>query len=237
LDGGTLQHVRRRDRTSHDRAERAAAARRSGGPSILVETELTYRQDERLVDELSFRLHGLGFAVVLEGEAMPTGEFACKWRVAEERGAFLLDARAPAALGDVIRPFDRLPELRVGQTWRVRLLDRSRRSSAAGAWPAPGWTSNRSSSASPGVSGGAPGRGREVFVVAAENGQACAYAAPTRVLRQVVNVPLLGRLVLEDEPFDEHLLRHQRTCSAAAGAVRQGVGREIRDVDAEHVQP
>lgn len=209
-------------------------------PSVMVDTELTYRQDERLVDELSFRLHGLGFAVVLEGEAMPTGEFACKWRIGEQRGAFLLDARAPAALGDVIRPFDRLPELRVGQTWRVRLLDPLSQVLDRGTVATAGLELEP-------IIIRVTGRERithqgqelEAFVVQADNGQACAYAAPDgRVLRQIVNVPLLGRLVLDDEPFDENLLRHQRDLfRRRQGLLDQASGGESRNGDAEHPQP
>jgi hypothetical protein len=169
-------------------------------PRVRIETELTYRANQRNVDELHFKMHGLGFPLSLDGESMQTGEFACQWQIATEHGAFLLDAAGTAVFGDVIRPFDNLPELYVGRTWRLKLLDPV-------AQIAPGLkesgfelepivirvtgTENiqhRSASV-------------EAFVV--EGGGAIAWVARDgRVLRQEVTVPLLGKLVLLDEEYD-----------------------------------
>lgn len=179
-------------------------------PPVRIETSLTYRFDEAWVDEVSFRLLGLGIPVQLQGETMPTGEFACLWQVGSERGRFLLDARAPVALGDVIRPFDRLPNLYVGQSWEIDLLDP--------------------------LSQIVPGMDRvglslepvlmrvtrtetivhqnqqvEVFVVEGGDHGAVAYVADDgRVLRQEVTLPLVGRLVLLDEPYDSEALHAAR---------------------------
>jgi len=170
-------------------------------PRIRVETEITYRANELRVDELEFSMFGLGLPISLRGAAMSTGEFAARWQVASQRGDFILDAGAPAALGDVIRPFDRLPDLHVGQTWHVQLLDPLShilpQLKASGVELEPilirvtGQTT-------------VTHRGQPVEVYVVDGGSALAYVTEDgRVLRQEVEVPLLGRLVLLDEPYDE----------------------------------
>lgn len=170
-------------------------------PPVHIKTELTYRQDDHRVDDLDFRIFGLGLPISLRAEAMPSGEFPGTWQVGPRRGSFVLDSRAPAALGDVIRPFDRLPNLYVGRSWRLDLLDPL-------------------AQILPGLKAGGldlepvlirvsgkeviehQGARIEAFVV--EGAGATAWATSDgRVLRQVVNVPLLGELTLRDEPYDE----------------------------------
>jgi hypothetical protein len=92
-------------------------------PRVRVETSVQYRWGRKRVDELDFRVHGLGVPIVLRCAAMETGDFPCIWQVGTQQGKFMLDSRAPEALGDVIRPFDRLPNLYVGQSWRLDLLN------------------------------------------------------------------------------------------------------------------
>jgi len=170
-------------------------------PRVRIETKLSYAPEESHVEELFFWMHGLGVPVSLKGAAMPSGEFPCKWQVGSQRGAFVLDTRAPAALGDVIRPFHRLPDLYVGRTWRIKLLDPL-------------------SNVLPNLE--AAGLSLEPILVrvtrtemithdeerirafVVEGGGATAWVAPDgRVLRQEVQVPLFGTLVLLEEPYDE----------------------------------
>jgi hypothetical protein len=175
-------------------------------PRARIETSLVYKHKEQRVDELGFRMYGLGFPVEFNGEAMPTGEFAYQWQVGPSRGDGLLPASAPSALGDVIRPFDRLPDLYVGQTWRVKLIDpiaqifpnlkQDRRAFDLDALVIR-------------VTGKETiqhqGQPVETFLVRADDGSATAWVADDgRVLRQSVNVPLLGPLILVDEPYDKN---------------------------------
>jgi len=170
-------------------------------PRVRVETQCLYRQDEGHVDEIEFRMFGVGMTVSLRGEAMSTGEFSCSWQVGERRGSLLLDAGAPQALGDVIRPFDRLPDLRVGQTWQLRLLNPLARMLPQ--------LNQTGIDLEPVIIRVVERRtidhaGQNVDVFVVDGGHAVAYVAQDgRVLRQEVDLPLVGRLVLLDEPFDE----------------------------------
>lgn len=174
-------------------------------PPVRIETRLLYRPQQSWIDDLDFRMYGLGIPVSLAGAAYPTGEFACRWQVGPQRGDFLLESAAPAALGDVIRPFDRLPNLYVGRTWQIKLLDPlaqvlpNVKQTGLGMEP----TVIRVTGEEIVEQGG---KKVEVFVV--EGAGARAYVAHDgTVLRQEVTLPLVGRLMLLDEPYDEGLLR------------------------------
>ncbi len=174
-------------------------------PRVRVETELTYRNQQNYIDELDFRMHGLPVVVHLRGEAMPDGGFPLEWQVGSQRGSAVLDSQAPAALGDVIRPFDRLPDLYVGRTWKLDLLDPLEQlmPQLKQTGLAPEAVLIRVTDRTWIEHGGQP---VEVFLV--EGGGAKAWVARDgRVLRQEVNVPLLGALVLLEEPFDDDTRR------------------------------
>jgi hypothetical protein len=173
-------------------------------PPARIETELGYDQQMRL-DHLAMRLLGLNTSVALKGEFVPPDMFPCTWQAGDMRGQFLLNADATRALGDAIRPFDRLPGLYVGRTWRVKLFNPL-------AEALPGF-------AGAGMSGSAvlvtvAGRetidhhGEPVSCFRVEADRATAWVdASGRVLRQVVELPLLGRLTLIDEPYNEDARR------------------------------
>jgi hypothetical protein len=173
-------------------------------PRVRFETELTYRPEDVRLDEVDFDMYGLGWPISLKGEAMSTGEFAGRWQVGTQRGNFILDTGAPAALGDVIRPFDRLPRLHVGQTWRVELLDPlshilpQLKGSGLELEPLVIRVTGKETIQHAGQS-------VETFVV--NGGAAVAYVTEDgRVLRQEVELPLLGHLVLLDELYTPELL-------------------------------
>jgi hypothetical protein len=170
-------------------------------PAVRVDTEITFRNDEAVVDELDFRIFGLGIPITLRGETMPTGQFPIQWEVGPRRGRIVLDSRAPQALGDVIRPFDRLPQLYVGRSWRLELLDPL-------------------SQIVPNIDTTGLGfeavliqvtrketiehRGQPVSTYVVEGGGATAWVNERGdVLRQEVQVPILGQLVLLDEEYDD----------------------------------
>lgn len=174
-------------------------------PPVRIETRLLYRPDQSWIDDLDFRMYGMGIPISLVGAAYPTGEFACTWQVGPQRGDFLLEAGAPAMLGDVIRPFDRLPNLYVGRTWQVKLVDPlsqilpNMKETGLGMEPTVIQVVREET-----IEHG----GKEVKTYVVEGAGARAYVADDgAVLRQEVTLPLLGRLVLLDEPYDEDLLR------------------------------
>ncbi|TWT45249.1 hypothetical protein RAS1_16710 [Phycisphaerae bacterium RAS1] len=170
-------------------------------PQALIEISLQYQNSAGVVDELQLDVLGLGIPISLHGESIPPGEFPCRWRIGDEQGTLYLRADATRALGDVIRPFDELPNLYVGRTWRLRLV-------------------NPLSQLTPGLTADAlavesvlvrvrgleriehDGRSVEAFRVEAPG--AVAWVLPEgRVVRQVVQLPILGELTLRAEDFDE----------------------------------
>lgn len=174
-------------------------------PRVRIETSLTYKLPDARVDSLQFSVHGLpDTAVSLKGENMPSNEFPCIWQVGRESGRFIIPSELTRALGDAIKPFDRLPELYVGRVWQLKLL-------------------NPVDLLTPGIkatdqldmqtilvrcSGSetlrVDGRDVETFVVEAPGVKANA-TRDGRVLRQEVHLPFLGTLILKDEPFDGSL--------------------------------
>ncbi len=168
-------------------------------PRLHIETDVQYLSGRQRVDKLTFSVHGFGVPIALHAEAAPgSRDFSCDWQLGEEKGTFL--SKTPAALGDAIRPLDRLPNLYVGQSWRLDLL-------------------NPLAHMVPGADEDGlefdhvivrvtrmekiehKGQLVETFVV--ESGPVTAWVDHTgQVLRQVVrNVPMLGTLILVDETY------------------------------------
>ncbi|MCG3126947.1 MAG: hypothetical protein CHACPFDD_01802 [Phycisphaerae bacterium] len=169
-------------------------------PPARIDSELAYN-DSRVVDRLSMRIIGLGLPAGLTGEFIPPDTFPCVWQMGELRGRFLLPAAATRALGDVIRPFDRLPGLYVGRSWRVKLVNPLAQivpgmgSAAIGVDSMLVTVVGRDSIEHNGVT---------VNCYRVETRRATAWvAADGRVLKQTVELPLLGTLTLLDRPFDE----------------------------------
>jgi hypothetical protein len=174
-------------------------------PRLRIHTTLRYHQDV-CVDSLEIEVRGLGAPVGLRGEHVPPNDFPCQWRVGEQRGTFVLNADATRVLGDVIRPFDRLPGLYVGQAWRLELLNPLTRL-VPGLKDSPVATSSVLARVTGTESIEHNGQVVEAFRV--EAGKAVAWVTSGgRVLRQEVDLPLLGRLTLIDEPFDERAYTH-----------------------------
>ena len=171
-------------------------------PLLRIETDLNYHGRSTL-DTLRVRVYGFGFPIRLEGEFYPPDDFPCEWQVDERRGKLHLPASATRALGDVVRPFDSLSGLEVGRSWRVKLLN-----PLAGLvpdWGPRNWVGN---SLVVRVTGTERvehrGTWREAFVVEADRLRA--WVLPDgRVIRQELELPLFGTLVLVDEPYDPDL--------------------------------
>lgn len=173
-------------------------------PQIRVHTVLTYQLTSGL-DTLRIDVSGLPAPLTFSGEFVPPDDFPCKWGFGGQAGSFVLTAEATRALGDVIRPFDRLPGLYVGQTWRLRLFDPLEQ-----LMPSWGGVDLSGQSVIVRVTGTETiehaAKSVETFRV--ETRGVVAWAdADGRVLRQIVEVPLLGKLRLEDEEFIEEDFR------------------------------
>jgi len=168
-------------------------------PMIKVDTALNYHGHATL-DELRIHVFGLGVQVNLEGAFYPPNHFPCKWQVGSQRGEFDLPAESTRALGDVIRPFDGITGLTVGQSWRLHLLN-----PLAGVVPDWGARCMSNESLLVRVTGTEQidyrGEPTPAFVLEADKMRAW-ITADGRLVRQDFELPLLGKLSLVDEPYD-----------------------------------
>lgn len=180
-------------------------------PAMVIDTSLSISlPDERLQSlEVSLREHGDTLA---ELHAHQVGQdYSCVARVGALQRHFSLDARATAVLSDSLRPFNYLPNLHVGQTWRIRMLDvvELLRDQTAAITPQLVRVTARES---------IEHQGRRVSCFRIESDNAVAWADDAgRVLLQRVELPLLGTLEIRDEPFDS-------AARAAARRSASGIG-------------
>jgi hypothetical protein len=160
---------------------------------IAVHSDMTYERDGTL-NMFKINLDGAGIPIEIAAERY-VHDFSCIARIGESRTSLLLDGRTYERLSESLRPFTHLAGLHVGQTWRIRLLDPL------------GLLKGESF----------PFQEQLVRVTARENirhhGQhvdcfriesagATAWADDTgKVLRQEILVPLIGKIVLTDEPY------------------------------------
>lgn len=167
---------------------------------IAVHTVIDY-QAEGNPDELEIEILGLNFPATLRGEYF-SGDFPCQWEFAGQSGSFLVDSELLHTLRDAIRPFDRLPGLYEGQTWEVGIFNPFSR------------VFNMSQSALDfdsiivEVVGTEeiehPHTAEMVTAFRVEAPQVVAWVSQDgQVLRQSVQLPILGQLTVIDEPFDE----------------------------------
>lgn len=182
-------------------------------PKLKMVTEFKYGPDNHL-DNMNARVYGLGVPVEVRGEFVPPDSFPCEWRFADARGSFLLPAIATRQLADSFRPFDTLPGLWVGRAWRVDLMN-----PLAGALP--GFADGSA------ITGGSDGslsartvivrvtgletihhNGQEIesFVVKADKVTAW-VALGGAILRQEMDMPLLGKIKIVTQDYDPALKR------------------------------
>lgn len=176
-------------------------------PRVRIDTELSYQyaDDGARLSRLMIRMHGLGVPVLVKGEDFAQGDFPCIWQVGPMRGNFRMTSEATRALGDVIRPFNRLPGLKVGQSWRLELINPM-------AQLLPGWKSAEMSLDT--VLVRVTGRetiahgDEKIDCFRVEARRATAWVRPDgRVVRQEIDLPVLGRLTLLDRAFDDDARR------------------------------
>jgi hypothetical protein len=178
-------------------------------PAVVFNTSIRYelREDYRpgrlpIPDEIEMELNGLGFPIRARGEYF-TGEFPFEWRVGDQRGRLLFPADSLRSLGDVFRPFDRLPGLYVGRTWSIEVFN-----PLAGMLPGlagPGMQSEKIVVRVTGkedIEHPLTGENVSTFVVDAPQARAW-VAADGAVLVQEVELPVIGGLRLVKEPFDQ----------------------------------
>ncbi len=170
-------------------------------PSVLFDTSLVYQRDATL-QEFETQVLGLPMPVRVEGVLLGI-DYSCLARFGKVHRKFSLDARMSRHLGEALRPFSHLPNLEVGRTWQVRLLDPVSllRGSSADFRPMLVRVSQIDTIPH-------PHDGRDVDCFRVESDRAWAWVDKSgRVLVQVVDVPLLGKLTIRDEPYRDALRR------------------------------
>ncbi|MFO0837041.1 MAG: hypothetical protein U1D55_00820 [Phycisphaerae bacterium] len=174
-------------------------------PRMRITTQVTYCLDGR-VESLLMTVEGFGMLIRLNGNLHPPDMFPCEWQLGDRDGKFMLDAAETRALGSVIRPFESLAGLDVGQSWRVKLINPFTRL-------LPGFRGPDVSTSSVLVRVTARewiehSTGRvEAFRV--ETNSVRAWVNDDgRVLRQEIELPVFEKLRLEDEPYDLEAARH-----------------------------
>jgi len=166
-------------------------------PPVIFSTQLNFQDEESLI---GFESHvfGMPFPIEVKGDLLGI-DYSCYARIGDFRHTFSLDARASRQLTEAVRPFTYLPNLEVGQRWQIQALD-----------PAPLLAGQAASfrpllatvAAKDTIEHG----GRQVECFRIEADRATAWAdADGRVLVQIVDLPLIGKVTLRDEPFDDAL--------------------------------
>lgn len=199
-------------------------------PNILVETSTGFDEKGEL-DSFNLDVFGIPATIIkVRGERHGI-YFPCEIQLGPLFRQANLDMAASRLIGDSLRPFNFLPTLKVGQAWRMQIIDPI--SAAMG-------SSTRFKAIVARVTGKETidhaGRQVECFVVETSPGQAKAWVGPDgRVCVQEVELPGLGKLTVRDEPYQENeremvrrrILRGRR--SAASG--RPNDPRAIRPID------
>lgn len=170
-------------------------------PALRLDTSLHYNAESQL-EELRVAVHGFGLPIWLHGEYLPPDDFRVTWAFGDQTGGFVLPAEATRAMGDLHTPFQGLVGLEVGQTWRHELLN-----PLSGILPGLHGTTMRSEPIIVQVTGQEKivhgGVSIRAFTLEAENVRA--WISPLGdVLRQELTLPVIGRLTLLDEPYDDN---------------------------------
>ncbi len=179
---------------------------------LRIDTDLTYARGQRL-DELFVRVRGLGFPIELRGQFVPPNDFPCQWKAGTQSGYFVIPAYLTRAVGDVLRPFESLHGLYVGQSWKLQLVN-----------PLAGMLPGLSQQNLLGPEVLVRVTGKERISFAGQHFDAFVLEAPRvrawvlpdgRVVRQQVELPVLGRMILQQEPYSDQ--RRRRVLSRVPG--------------------
>lgn len=172
-------------------------------PVVRIDTELGHQEGR--IDSLAIRLVGLGVRTELKGAFFPPDQFPCEWQVGDARGTFLLSSDATRVFGDEFRPFYRLPGLYVGRAWRVKLINPL--SQLLPSWGSRAFAVDATLVRVVGREK-IPHLGRTTECFRVEADRAVTWVDDAgRVIRTDVEIPVLGKLSLVDEPFDDEARR------------------------------
>ncbi len=174
-------------------------------PATRTETETEFNVDGGLE---AFRLNVYGIqGTIIEAQGERRGIFfPCEFQFGVMRRRINLDLSATRLIGDSLQPFGYLPELRVGQAWRMQILDPL--SAIVGG-------KARFHSVVARVTGREviihEGRPVECFVVVMDNHPIKAWVDDDgRVCVQEAEMPGFGKMILRAEPYDERAFQQAR---------------------------
>lgn len=175
-------------------------------PRLEVFVEYAYNREGRL-DNLHARVFGLGIPIGLRGEYVPPDAFPCEWQFDTASGSFVIPAELTGQLSDSFRPVQMLAGLVVGQTWRMEVIN-----PLAGLASKFGASDMASTTLLVRVT-------REEFLefgnasrrtVVVETDRFRAWVCDNgEVLRQEIDLPLIGKLSMVAQPFDAVLKRRK----------------------------
>jgi len=177
-------------------------------PSALIEIQSRFTRDGEL-DEFDLELTGLEQPIKVHGE-----RFASVYGFSAQVGlwheTFKVNAADAGLIGAVFQPFASLPGLHVGQTWRMQVVNPLALVTGFGPEFTPivvKVTERQTMTTTD---------GREVDCLVVEAPGVRAWVQDNGlVVRQEVELPVGGTIVLRDEPYDEEALRHARARFAA----------------------
>ncbi|MBI4579145.1 MAG: hypothetical protein HY718_05540 [Planctomycetes bacterium] len=167
-------------------------------PVLLVETSTDFDPQGEL-DSFNLDVFGVPATTIkVRGERHGI-YFPCEIQIGPLFRQANLEMAASRLLGDAFRPFNYLPALKVGQSWRMQVIDPVSAALGGG---------TRFTAVVARVTGKETieyrGRPIECFVVETSPGRAKAWVdAEGCVFRQQVELPGLGRLIVSDEPYDD----------------------------------
>jgi len=167
-------------------------------PPLLVETT-TQLEPTGCLDSFSLDVYGVPVTrISIHGEKRGI-YFPCELQVGPLHRQANLDLAASRMIGESLRPFGYLPTLKVGQAWRMQLID-----------PLSAVITRRTqfNAIVARVTGTETiehlGQQVQCFVIQTSDGQVKAWADRLgRVLVQRVDVPGLGPITVRQEPYDE----------------------------------
>jgi len=166
-------------------------------PSVLIETRIEFAEDGEL-NSFDLDVYGVPMITIkVHGEQRGI-YFPCELQIGALRREANLELSASRLIGDTLRPFNYLPMLKVGQSWRMQLIDPlsaviSQRTRFT---PIVARVTHTERIPHGGVE-------LECFVVETTPGQAKAWVAPDgRVIRQEVDVPGIGQVTAREERYE-----------------------------------
>jgi hypothetical protein len=163
---------------------------------LLVESTTEFDEEGKL-DNFSMQVYGVPMTTIeVEGERRGI-YFPCTLQVGPIHRQANLDLSASRMIGDSLRPFSYLPMLEVGQSWRMQIINPLSLVQAD--------TSFSSIVAT--VTGTEKivhlGERKECYVVETSPMSTRAWVLPDgRVIRQEVQMPGFGKVLVREEPFD-----------------------------------